>query len=177
MPVVGSSTFSQLRFSLHRALGASFEHHLPCMAGNAFADAYPALNLCLFLFPGRVSHQAAKNGCGSKPMGSHFGVGAPPILVYSSRDWDVHWVRNFDPWPNQPMWFSPTRSPPEGLSRIPPRATHPLSWKNPLFTKVPQPVVPFLTVSCWVGRVPNYQNRQTMKKGFTVLHCWQVVGF
>ena len=30
-------------------------------------------------------------GCGSKPMGSHFGVGAPPILVYFSGDWDVHW--------------------------------------------------------------------------------------
>ena len=32
-----------------------------------------------------------QNGCGSKPMGSHFGVGAPPILVYFSGDWDVHW--------------------------------------------------------------------------------------
>ena len=30
-------------------------------------------------------------GCGSKPLGSHFGVGAPPILVYFSGDWDVHW--------------------------------------------------------------------------------------
>ena len=29
--------------------------------------------------------------CGSKPMGSHFGVGAPPIFVYLSGDWDVHW--------------------------------------------------------------------------------------
>ena len=29
----------------------------------------------------------------------HFGVGAPPILVYFSRDWDVHWVQDFDPWP------------------------------------------------------------------------------
>ena len=28
----------------------------------------------------------------SKPMGSHFGVGAPPILVYLSGDWDVHWL-------------------------------------------------------------------------------------
>ena len=28
---------------------------------------------------------------GSKPLGSHFGVGAPPILVYFSGDWDVHW--------------------------------------------------------------------------------------
>ena len=27
----------------------------------------------------------------SKPMGSHFGVGAQPILVYFSGDWDVHW--------------------------------------------------------------------------------------
>ena len=31
------------------------------------------------------------HGCGSKPMESHFGVGAPPILVYFSGDWDVHW--------------------------------------------------------------------------------------
>ena len=29
-------------------------------------------------------------GCGSQPMGSHFGVGAPPILVDFSGDWDVH---------------------------------------------------------------------------------------
>ena len=28
---------------------------------------------------------------GSKPMGSHFGVGAPPILVNFSGDWDVYW--------------------------------------------------------------------------------------
>ena len=27
--------------------------------------------------------------CGSKPMGSHFGV---PILVYFSGDWDVYWA-------------------------------------------------------------------------------------
>ena len=30
-------------------------------------------------------------GCGSKPFWSHFGAGAPPILVYFSGDWDVHW--------------------------------------------------------------------------------------
>ena len=30
-------------------------------------------------------------GCGSKPVESHFGVGAPPVLVYFSGDWDVHW--------------------------------------------------------------------------------------
>ena len=30
----------------------------------------------------------------------HFGIGAPPILVDFSGDWDVHWgVRGFDPWP------------------------------------------------------------------------------
>ena len=29
-------------------------------------------------------------GCGSKAMGSHFGAGAPPILVYFG---------DFDPWP------------------------------------------------------------------------------
>ena len=34
----------------------------------------------------------------------HFGVGPPPILVYFSGDWDVHWGYNldFDPQPNQP---------------------------------------------------------------------------
>ena len=26
-----------------------------------------------------------------KPMGSHVGGSAPPILVYFSKDWDVHW--------------------------------------------------------------------------------------
>ena len=31
------------------------------------------------------------------PMGSYFGVGAPPILVYFSGDWDVHW--GYDPQP------------------------------------------------------------------------------
>ena len=31
----------------------------------------------------------------------HFGVGASPILVYFSGDWDVHWGYDldFDPWP------------------------------------------------------------------------------
>ena len=28
---------------------------------------------------------------GSKRMGSHFGVGAPPNFVYFSGNWDVHW--------------------------------------------------------------------------------------
>ena len=34
-------------------------------------------------------------------MGSHFGVGAPPILVNFSEDWDVHWGYDldFDQWP------------------------------------------------------------------------------
>ena len=30
-------------------------------------------------------------GHGSKPMGSHFGIGAPPILVYCIGHFDVHW--------------------------------------------------------------------------------------
>ena len=38
-------------------------------------------------------------GCGSKPMGSHFGVGAPPILVYFNGNWDNHWGHGiFDLW-------------------------------------------------------------------------------
>ena len=32
---------------------------------------------------------------------NHFGVDAPPMLVYFSRGWDVHWRYDlaFDPWP------------------------------------------------------------------------------
>ena len=32
----------------------------------------------------------------------HFGIGAPPILIYFNGDWDVHWGYDlgFDPWPN-----------------------------------------------------------------------------
>ena len=49
-------------------------------------------------FGGFTPHSTSPNwtpclvslGCGSKPMGFHFGVGAPPILVYFSGDWDVH---------------------------------------------------------------------------------------
>ena len=37
------------------------------------------------------SRIGAETNGGSKPMGSHFGVGAPPMLVYFSGDWDVHW--------------------------------------------------------------------------------------
>ena len=41
----------------------------------------------------------------------HFGVGAPPILVYFSGDWDVHWGYDldFDPWPFslEPAWGPP----------------------------------------------------------------------
>ena len=35
--------------------------------------------------------QSIPFGCGSKPFWYHFGVCAPPILVYVSGDWDVHW--------------------------------------------------------------------------------------
>ena len=41
-------------------------------------------------------------GCGSNPMGSHFGVGAPPIFEpILWLDWDVHWGYDldFDPQP------------------------------------------------------------------------------
>ena len=31
------------------------------------------------------------SGCGSKPMAPFFWVGAPPIFVYFSGDWDIHW--------------------------------------------------------------------------------------
>ena len=31
------------------------------------------------------------DGCGCQNQWYHFGVGAPPILVYFGGDWDVHW--------------------------------------------------------------------------------------
>ena len=36
-----------------------------------------------------------------KTNGIHLGLGTPPILVYFSVDWDVHWGYDldFDPWP------------------------------------------------------------------------------
>ena len=42
------------------------------------------------------------NGRGSKPMVPFWGFGAPPMLVYFTGDWDVHWGYDlgFDPWPN-----------------------------------------------------------------------------
>ena len=45
------------------------------------------------------------DGCGS--IGAHFGVGAPPILVYLSGDWDVHrgYDLDFDPWPAGVSWW------------------------------------------------------------------------
>ena len=42
----------------------------------------------------------------------HFGVGAPPILVYFCGDWDVHWGYDldFDPWPFTKTILSMTHS-------------------------------------------------------------------
>ena len=49
----------------------------------------------------------------------HFGVGAPPILVYFSGDWDVPLrVRDFDPWPGQERQVA-VRASPEVLTRSP----------------------------------------------------------
>ena len=48
-----------------------------------------------------ILERSCQHGRGSKPMGSHFGIGAPPILVYFSGDCDVQLrVRGFDPWPH-----------------------------------------------------------------------------
>ena len=44
-------------------------------------------------------------------LGSHFGVGEPPILVYFSVDWHVHWRYGILT-PGQMSWFS------SGMSQI-----------------------------------------------------------
>ena len=43
--------------------------------------------------PGELSEAIMSYGCGSKPMGSHFGVGefTPHFRAYFCGDWDVHW--------------------------------------------------------------------------------------
>ena len=51
----------------------------------------------------RPSHKQKPLGqmaVGQSRVGYHCGVGAPPMLVYLSGDWDVHLgVRAVDPWP------------------------------------------------------------------------------
>ena len=58
-----------------------------------------------FGYPFGQSTQEVREGCEGKTQRTigasdlavgqnqwdHFGVGAPPILVYFSGDWDVHW--------------------------------------------------------------------------------------
>ena len=54
-------------------------------------------------------------GCGCQNQWYHFGVGAPPILVYFSGDWDIHWgLRGFDPWPTRGGSFSLVLQPQKG---------------------------------------------------------------
>ena len=70
--------------------------------------------LMSFWFPFNTNPQSLKNKTSrwvvpafshmavwSRPMGAHFGVGAPPIFVYFSGDWDVRWGYDLDvdPWP------------------------------------------------------------------------------
>ena len=49
----------------------------------------------------REAHLPYTNMAVGQNQWYHFGVGAPPILVYFSGDWDVHWGYDldFDPWP------------------------------------------------------------------------------
>ena len=55
------------------------------LAGYWHRAAFPIFNPRSALTP------EATHGCGSKPMVPfYFKVGAPPILVYFSWDWDVH---------------------------------------------------------------------------------------
>ena len=67
-------------------------------------------------------HQTADTsfGCGSNPM-VPFWIGARPILVYFSGDWDVHWGYDldFDPWPF--FWKGFTLNPEGAASLV---ATH-----------------------------------------------------
>ena len=47
----------------------------------------------LDITPKEVSHQMCTRGdvAVGQNQWYHFGVGAPPVLVYFSGDWDVHW--------------------------------------------------------------------------------------
>ena len=76
-----------------------------------------------------------------------FGVGAPPILVYFSGDWDVHWGYDldFDPWLNESKWM--------------PRAVRDLEWDK-------EPTSFF--VADWVPEVRSFSHN-TRRRGW--LHC------
>ena len=51
-------------------------------------------------------------GCGSKPMVPFWEANSPPILVYCSGDWDVHWgygVLTHGHFNLRPATWGPTR--------------------------------------------------------------------
>ena len=54
------------------------------------ANVRCTVRLCNHFGPKANGRGSTANGFGSKPM-VPFWVGAPPILVYFSGDWDVHW--------------------------------------------------------------------------------------
>ena len=60
--------------------------YLPCLPLNEQTSSRPS-NSDPMAFRFSVKHHLA---VGQNPW-YHFGVGAPPILVYLSGDWNVHW--------------------------------------------------------------------------------------
>ena len=85
------------------------QRSLPTTNTGQKKRASPSLRCLLSRMPRSVARSPSVPLCGILPgnmaVGQtqwyHFGVGAPAILVYFSRDWDVHWGYDlgFDSWP------------------------------------------------------------------------------
>ena len=70
------------------------------LLGNSLSTVWSLRSSHLGFRPAIPSIALIYYGCGSKPMGSHFGVGAPPILEPILVGLGCSpGVRAFDPWP------------------------------------------------------------------------------
>ena len=60
--------------------------------GNPYARGFPGARITpfLLLFRTVLLNKMLQMAVGQNQW-YHFGVGAPPIIVYFSGDWDVHW--------------------------------------------------------------------------------------
>ena len=63
---------------------------LELLKGAGLGEERPEVSLLLYLVV-QSSTQENPFGCGAKSMVPFWLVGAPPILVYFSGDWDAHW--------------------------------------------------------------------------------------
>ena len=108
-PTLVEEARNTLKSNKHYKHLSSYQHHL--LSLRPFALSFPLLQPVSFVSRWRLRRRRTRtrprrtrsrsrwplaartgnrHGCRSKLMGSHLGIGAPPILVHLSGDWDVH---------------------------------------------------------------------------------------